>query len=479
MPTDEDGKEISLTEYLMTKVLKRSKSFKESESDHIGRAILTVFPSVECRGIQPPSCDPTVTQDIAAKQDCLAPRFNQQVEEVVEYLLQCVRPKKVIQSGKMADGPILAATATHYLEAVNNPDAIPCISDTWQTAITMRCKKVMEQLLQEYDDEMKTRITEVGLPLEEDSLDEEDSCSLLGLHRSIMLQKTADILKQVGHFITGSVKETLIAELETGAAMFTEEMSGLEIQGNRMKKVTGGLLFKYAQQNHKASRSSCIDLFEKLYQSIEEKMKQEHKSYSFEDLMNDLEMLQITYNDKAVGPAKWEVYDEKRAFIKTQEGNFKALQSFKKKVFDLRQENADANATAVKIDGVLQQLKEQMKNDTEMNRHMIEELEKQYREEMERLRKEELERMERMESEQRKREDIMRAQMAEKARAEAAKRQEQLRVMQNTMSTMSQQEQNRIAALEMIHRQYASTIRNTSERKCIHYICSCNESGVY
>ena len=414
-------------------------------------------------------------RNIAAKQDCLAPRFNQQVEEVVEYLLQCVRPKKGIQSGKMADGPILAAMATHYLEAVNNPDAIPCISDTWQTAITMRCKKVMEQLLQEYDDEMKTRITEVGLPLEEDSLDDEDSCSLLGLHRSIMLQKTAEILNQVGHFITGSVisgsiidKETLIAKLETGAAMFTEEMSGQEVQGNRMKKVTGGLLFKYAQQNHKASRSSCIDLFEKLYQSIEGKMKQEHKSYSFEDLMNDLEMLQITYNDKAVGPAKWEVYDEKRAFIKTQEGNFEALHGFKKKVFDLKQENADANATAVKAEGALQQLQAQMKNDTEMNRHMIEELEKHHREEMERFHKGELERIE---IEKRKHEDFMKAQMdvmADMAKAEATKMQEQLKAMENAMLTMSKQNQDTIAALERSNSQLASTIRNMPQRKCIH-----------
>ena len=146
IPTGEDGKEVSPTEYLKTKVLRTSNSFRPTENDLIAKAIVTVFASINCKTIQPPSSDPEVLRNIASKQDFLAPQFNKQVEELVQYLLETARGKKGIVAGKVADGPILAAMATHYLEAVNTPDAMPCISDTWQAAITLRCKKVMEQV---------------------------------------------------------------------------------------------------------------------------------------------------------------------------------------------------------------------------------------------------------------------------------------------------------------------------------------------
>ena len=290
IPTGEDGKEVSPTDYLKTKVFRRSKSFKETESDQIARAILTVFPSIACKTIQPPSSDPTVMRNIASKQDFLAPQFNQQVEELVQYLLETARGKKGIVAGKIADGPILAAMATHYLEAVNNPDAIPCISDTWQTAITMRCKKVMEQLLEEYDQEMEGKIVEQGLPMEEDSQDDDEPTrpfTLFALHRSTLLQKTTALLKQVGHFLAAYApshdsssalnKNSLCAELEIGAAVFTEESTEQDINGElvRKKKATGGILFKYAQRNHSESHSSCNKLLARLYGSVEEKMKQD------------------------------------------------------------------------------------------------------------------------------------------------------------------------------------------------------------
>ena len=430
LPTGENGREVSPTEYLMTKVFRRSKSFKESESDQVARAILTMFPTITCKTIQPPSSDPTVMRNIASKQECLDPQFNQQVEELIQYVLEHVQGKRGGDvAGKVADGPILAAMATHYLEAVNDPDAMPCISDTWQTTVKIRCSMVIKQLLEEYEQDMEAKITEKGLPIEEDSPDNTDPTkpsTLFALHRSILLQKITALLKQVGHFVTatayaasdGSVstisKANLIAELTAHAAIFKEELIEQEIRGEpvRKKKVTGGILFKYASRNHSESRSSCDKLFQTLYRPIEEKMKQTDHNYSFKMLLKDLEELQEKYYKEAIGPAKWEVYEEKRAFIKAQEKSYKSVHGFKKEAFTAAQEAADASAKNAKLEEYVKTLLMQLKSDGDMYLKQFQELQQHHEEEMEKCRKEEAERMEK---ERQKCEDFMKAQMKEMA----------------------------------------------------------------
>ena len=147
--------------------------------------------------ISPPSADPWVMQDIAAKQDCLEP---------IKYLHQHVRAKNGFVEGKLVNGPLLAAMTNDFLKAVNDPDTIPCIADTWQIAVEARCKKALDELVEEYTHDMEAKIAEVGLPMEEDSVDDKDpanSCTLLGLHRLTLLQKTENHMQQVGHFVGG------------------------------------------------------------------------------------------------------------------------------------------------------------------------------------------------------------------------------------------------------------------------------------
>ena len=324
-PSRFDGTLMTATDYLKKVVLKRGNSFQETENDRIGRAIITVFPTIECMTIHPPSVDPAVMQDIVALQDYLDPRFNKQVEHLVQYLLQKVRAKNGFVEGRLFDGPLLAAMASQLLEAVNDPNTIPCITDMWQAAVEIRCKKVLDQMAQEYTQEMEAKIAEVGLPMEEDSVDDQRTskpCTLLGLHHSILLQKTEDLLKQVGHFVGGPTAmneegdtsmlsmESLVAKLEERTVLFEYISQGLSVQ---KKKVIGGILFNFAQRNHSESRSYCVTLFTELY------LKNVHKgdgSYASKDFTKDLSTLQGEYYQRAIGPAKWEVYAEKE-FIKS------------------------------------------------------------------------------------------------------------------------------------------------------------------
>ena len=482
LPTDKSGKPISPSEYLKTKVLKRStRSFKPSESDEVARAILTVFPSIECSTVRPPSSDPEVMQDIVSKQDCLDPQFNQEVEEVAQYLLQHVKPKKGVLSGKVTDGPILATMATHYLEAVNNPDAIPCIADTWQAAVKMKCDKVMSQLLVEYENDMESHIAKVGLPMEDDSPDDDTMSphTLMGLHRFILQQKTKSLLSQVGHFVAASAtasgsitKENLIADLDQQVATFNEEPTGQMVDGKRImrKKVSGGILLKFCQRNFEDSRKACCQLFGELYASIESKLSQ--KGYDFDAFKRDLEKLQISYYSKAVGPAKWEVYNEKKSFIKTQESSFKHLQGFKKVAFEEQMKAAEAAAAAAKAEEDAKEAQAQYEKDAELYKARIEELEDYNQKELSRI---EEEQEEKIANENQKYLDFMSAQMVEMAgmvKENIALVKEQLETAKAMVKDATTQNAETVKALKDTTDTLAETIKNMPS-KCYEYI-QCN-----
>ena len=459
LPTGDSGIEVTPTEYLVSKVLRRGTSFKETKSDEVGRAILTFFPSINCKTIQPPSSNPEVVRDIANRQDSLDPNFNKQIEQLVQYFFQHVRAKKGFVATNLVDGPMLAAMTEHYLKAVNDTDAVPCINDTWNAAVEKRCQEVLERLILEYTRELESCISEIGLPMEEDSPDEVNvttkPCTLFGIHRSILLKKTKALLAQVGHLVGASTesseiynRSTLVAELDNSTAIFEEELVAAQIQGQpgKRRKVTGGILFKFAQQNHSKSRSASLALFEKLYQQIQEKMHTD-QSYSFENLLNDLKALHLDYFRKAVGPAKWEVYDEKREFIKSQEQSFKMLKGFQQRTFDAIQKAADESAKAAELADSVNKLQVQMRNDAELNQKRMEAMQDEHYEEMQRLRKEEAERME---LERQKYEDFTKAHMQEMAELSKENREEMKRQnesMLKVMDTMMNQSQEQISAL--------------------------------
>ncbi len=452
VPPGRDGKPMTPTDYLKTKVLKRGTSFEESTVDKIGRSILTLFPTVECMTITPPSTDPSVMQEIVSHQDLLEPRFNEQIECLVKYLLQHVQAKNGFVKGKLVDGPLLATMATQFLEVVNDPDAIPCIADTWQAAVEMRCKKVLDQMAREYTSEMQGKIAEVGLPMEEDS--DTKPNTLFGLHRLTLLQKTECLLKQVGHFVGAAVlgaegevatfsRDSLIAELEQRTAVFAEEDASVQVQGKTIRKkvVIGGELLVFAQRNHKESRSQCLALFGELYMQIESKMQGEGKSYTFVQLLNDLTALQEDYFQRAVGPAKWEVYTEKEVFIKSQEKSYKSLLGFKKESFNALQKAAEEKAKNDRLGDLMNKIQIQMKNDAELKQQRMQAVQEHHQDEINSLHQE---MSKRMEEDRQKYDDLMKAQLQEmaeitKENSEASK--EQYDMMFKAMKETSDQNQ--------------------------------------
>ena len=461
-PTDKDGKEITPKEYLLTNILKRSKKFKETANDEISRAIITVFPTIDCKSIPPPSADPKVMRSVEENQDRLSPEFNLQVEKLVEFLFQHVQGKRGPFPGKVVTGPILADMADQYLKAINDPDALPCINDTWQAAIEIRCQKEVELLLTQYESEMEEAISKVGLPMEEDSVDDKDAKkpqTLFGIHRMILGQKVNTLIKQIAPFVPGASqlvegsvpvlnREKLIETFEQSTAEFVtveETILGKTVQ---KKQVTGGILLKFAQQNHSESRSSCLALFQQQYEPIEVKIKEADTSYTFDKLVVDLAKLQSGYIEKAVGPAKHVVYEEKQSFIKRQEESYQSLRGFKKEAFEEAQKAAAATAKAAELNDTVNNLQIQMKNDAELHLQKMEQLEKKRKEDLDNMHKEQQQMLDR---ERDRADNFMKAQMegmSEMAKANQEQSKQQFTAMMAMMNTMSETNKGSIEALK-------------------------------
>ena len=425
LPVDGSGKEISPTEYLKTKILVRSKRFNPTKSDDVSRAILSFFPTVECMTLPSPHSDPSVVCDIAKNEHVLEKRFNDKANKLVEYLLQKVQPKKGYMKGMLVDGPLFAELAVKYIEALSDPDSIPCLDNTWQSVVRKRCSAVIDELVAEYDTKMCAKIAEVGLPLEEESfsIDDNQAVTLFGLHRTIELQQTEALLKQVGHFLvdptaadydTALSKESLIAEFEQKLAIFEEEEKVYEIQGRqaRKKKVIGGALEKYTGQNYTESHTFCTKLFSDLYQPVEQRALDSDASYTFEELLKDLDDLKSQYLVKALGPAKWEVYRECSEHVKSQQAMFKKVRGFKDEAFKAAQKASEAGVKAAELSNTLNDLQAQMKDEAELSAKKLEKFQEQHQQEMERCRQQDLQRME---DERRKYEDFVKTQMTQMA----------------------------------------------------------------
>ena len=445
LSVDDNGKEIPPTEYLKTKILVRSKRFIPTKSDDVSRAILSFFPTVECMTLPPPHSDPSVMCDIVSNEHRLEKGFNNKFQTLVQHLLQKVQPKRGYLKGMLVNGILLAELATKYTESINDPDSIPCLDNTWQSVVRNRCITVMEELVAEYDAEMCSKIAEIGLPLEEESFSVDNSKStLFGLHRTIELQKTETLLKQVGHFLgdstaadhdTALTKESLVAEFEKKLAIFEEEDEVYEVQGRkvRKKKVTGGALEKYTRQNCTESRTFCTKLFSDLYQPIEDRAFKSDASYTFEKLLNDLGDVQSQYLEKAVGPKKWEVYSERSKYVKSQQALFKKVRGFKDEIFKAAQEASEQSAKAAELYNTACDLQARMKDEAELNAKKIEKLQEQQKEEMERCRKQDLQKMK---EERKKYEDFVKSQMEQMAEMTKQNNEELQKQSETFMNTM-------------------------------------------
>ena len=119
--SDEKGKEISLTDYILKEVLVTTNSGNKplSARDRVVEAILKMFPKVECQHLPHPGLvitNPTKPMD---------PDFFAHLNTCIQYILSNIKWKKSFFSSVPLNGPMLALLLEQYVHAINLPGGIP------------------------------------------------------------------------------------------------------------------------------------------------------------------------------------------------------------------------------------------------------------------------------------------------------------------------------------------------------------------
>lgn len=370
-PTNSDGKPISATEFLKTQILIQGDSFFETASDTVARAILAFFPTVECHILPPPSDNPEVMKDISKRSDELSRNFHEGVEELIECLKKKIPVKKGFHGGPL-NGSLIAAVARKYTEAINDPDAIPTIKTTWEIVVSSRIESMLQELVLEYEQEMEeemAKLQEIPALEEEHMADSEDAAaSVMGLHRKILAQKVSAFLDFLS-FIDFQEGEEHVKSLENAIVEYQvkkiEDDEGRHID---KKIVTGGVLNRFVTENYKKSQKFCSNLFDSLHSSLNNTLVQHE---SFMQAMEELEALHKQYFKQACGPAKWEVYNEKRCIIEEEKEKLKQLKDYENQLEAAAEEKERVQTENLRLAEEIESIRLQMIHDNEMHKQTL------------------------------------------------------------------------------------------------------------
>ena len=288
-------------EFMLEVVFKKNKK--------VGNA-LESFSTVDCRTL--PTPDDASLQ--GRSPDSL---FTQEVQKFIAYIYDHARAKNGFHEGGRVDGPVLAMLVSSYLEAING-SAKPCIEKSWKSAVQMRCSQVIADLVSEYENEMKQKLTG-KLPMEVAVSDENpEQPSLMQIHGDILRRMLNKLREATKYYMPAdpSASETERKELSdqfTGEIIQTEQpKEGSVITG----KVVEGVLHRFMEENEKVSHDHCVKVFGEVSRPVYDCIKRAESHPTATDSLKDtmqeeMEQLQEEYSKKAVGPAKEKVLELK------------------------------------------------------------------------------------------------------------------------------------------------------------------------
>ena len=295
--TDKEGKKITPTEFLHTRIL----ASECGEPTELGSSLCSLFPSLECCTLPVPSIKKEVICNIVEQEDKLKPAFNAAVNELIQQILQQVAPKKAIDGVSFMNGSTFAALACGYVEAINTPGALPNLEQGWQAVIRLQIKEYTDKLVREYEREMEESLKGI-LPLEERNL--------MRIHEQKLKRKKHKLEQEVRCINpVNSSKENvdpLVSQLEQEIIKWSKPGDEAE------REVVGGVLFQFTTQNYSKSKQHCEELFGKLVEhfKVKDKVTEAVQSSKPLEIQKEIQAITHHYNTRAVGPAANEVLEK-------------------------------------------------------------------------------------------------------------------------------------------------------------------------
>ena len=283
--TDKEGKKITPTEFLHTRIL----ASECGEPTELGSSLCSLFPSLECCTLPIPSIKKEVIRNIVEQEDKLKPAFNTAVNELIQQILQQVAPKKTkkaIDGVSFMNGSTFAALACGYVEAINTPGALPNLEQGWQAVVRLQIKEYTDKLVREYEREMEESLKGI-LPLEERNL--------MRIHEQKLKGKKHKLEQEVRRINPlNSNKEdveTLLNQLEQKIIKWSKLDE---------REVVGGVLFQFTTQNYSKSKQHCEKLLGKLFQQFKVKDKVMEAVQSSKTLEIQQEIQDIIYQYNSI-----------------------------------------------------------------------------------------------------------------------------------------------------------------------------------
>ena len=295
--TDKEGKKITPTEFLHTRIL----ASECGEPTELGSSLCSLFPSLECCTLPVPSIKKEVICNIVEQEDKLKPAFNTAINELIQQILEQVAPKRAIDGVSFMNGYTFAALACGYVEAINTPGALPNLEQGWQAVIRLQIKEYTDKLVRQYKREMEESLKGI-LPLEERNL--------MRIHEQKLKRKKDKLQQEVCRIspLNSSTEDLdpFFSQLEQEIIKWSRPDDETE------REVVGGVLFQFTTQNYSKSKQNCERLFGKLVEhfKLKDKVTEAVQSSKTVEIQQEIQDIIYQYNSIAVGPAASEVREK-------------------------------------------------------------------------------------------------------------------------------------------------------------------------
>ena len=355
------GRKLTPTQFLESVVLGGDDS--DSMKTAVCQSLTQSFPSFECRTLPPPSTDEIVMENVSTSMEKLDKKFNQGVNELIACVKQNIKPKQIFDAnGSKCGGATFAVLVKGVTEAVNTPNSIPALDNTWKMVVELRCKAVQESLLVEYTNTIRDRYDEnsKGRPLEEDV----DKNSLMEIHDTLWSEIRKKLHNEVWPLLALEVTEEYTLDIVTDQL----EKQLIQTQGgtDSRKLVVGGALFPIIKENRERSQQFCDNLYLKLYAPIQEKVQRTtgEDEYTPEQLAADVVALLKNYDAQSIGPEKLNIRAQIEASLDQHTELFRAhLQQVSQQAKKDREQKEE-------VEGLRSELREVKENRKQLDEYL-------------------------------------------------------------------------------------------------------------
>ena len=268
--------------------------------------LLQRFPTFKCFTIPPPSDEVSILTNITANHDSLSAVFNQKVDSTIHWLKRNLEAKAVGSSATKCDGKMLAHLMEQYFTQISRSSGkVPNFQASWLKAIELRLMKLADSLVSEYDRDMQAQL-EGKLPMVEGTNGETGE-TLMSIHLQVFAKKRLHLQNETERFQTSEFCSFDPDPLSSFEEKIAEYVSG---------KVVGGQLFKFVEQNIKASENYCVSAYIELYKKIVRPKVEKAKNTQVPTTINEqLGTFRSSYfkRTRAKGPAAHDIFEARRS----------------------------------------------------------------------------------------------------------------------------------------------------------------------